>query len=461
MKIKKYIVFIIAIIFSIVMTGNVISNAASGSFSVSKSSLSITTGKTATFTITASNCGGMFTISSSDTSVATVSSSEEWIEEETLTVTVTAKSEGTTKITVTATDVAGTNEKEVTGSKTINVTVKDASSSSGSSSSSSSSSSTKSSVATLSNLGITPLEYDFTTFTSGTYSYSVSVPYEAETISIYATATNSNATITGTGSKTLSVGTNTFNVKVTAQDGTTTKTYTLIITREEESEDEEEETTESVASGGLISLEVTGYTISPEFSSDVYEYTMDLTDNVEELDIVTETAEEYYDVEIVGNGEFEEGENVITILVYDTKNDTVETYQIIVNYEENIDLTDANDYVSEAQSNLNKKLWVIKITIILIVALIIIYLIERYHISRKQKREQEAEEQHEFADENKEIFSNFEKHDTEQLDNNNSETDLANEDDNIEIKDDTNANDIEEEVKHKSSKHRKGKRFKE
>lgn len=80
-------------------------------------------------------------------------------------------------------------------------------------------------------------------FASGTTSYSASVSTPVRTITITPTAAQGNATITvnGTmpvtsgspsGNITLNVGGNPINVVVTAQDGVTTKTYTVTVTPE-------------------------------------------------------------------------------------------------------------------------------------------------------------------------------------------------------------------------------------
>ena len=76
---------------------------AAGRFSLSKSSSSITEGKTDSFTINGSNATGRVDITSSNTSVATVSSSSKWLENNSTTVTITAKKAGTAKITVSGT----------------------------------------------------------------------------------------------------------------------------------------------------------------------------------------------------------------------------------------------------------------------------------------------------------------------------------------------------------------------
>lgn len=86
---------------------------------------------------------------------------------------------------------------------------------------------------------------------------------DKETIEIAATPADSDATVTGVGTKELNIGDNTFDVTVTAQDGTTKKTYTIKVRRRNND-------------SSLTSLEVvadTEGTLSPTFNPDTTEYT--------------------------------------------------------------------------------------------------------------------------------------------------------------------------------------------
>ena len=133
---------------------------AAGRFSLSKSSSSITEGKTDSFTINGSNATGRVDITSSNTSVATVSSSSKWLENNSTTVTITAKKAGTAKITVSGT-IADKDGNEATVTKTISVTVK-AKSTSSSTNNNSNSNST-------SNSGSTKKEPKFTSVNQTMY----------------------------------------------------------------------------------------------------------------------------------------------------------------------------------------------------------------------------------------------------------------------------------------------------
>ena len=175
--------------------------------------------------------------------------------------------------------------------------------------------------ATLTNLGIRPKEYDFTGFKTGTTSYNVSVPNDVEKITIYATAKSDKATISGIGSKTLNVGANKCEVKVTSQDKKTTKIYTINVTRKEKVEEEEKEekddekeeeednniATENEKEEGLKNIVIKGYNLSPAFSKDVYSYKIDVTEDLQKLDINPETTSDNIEVEVAGNENLKNG----------------------------------------------------------------------------------------------------------------------------------------------------------
>ena len=257
---------------------------------------------------------------------------------------------------------------------------------------------TTSSDATLKNLGIRPKEYDFTGFKPGTLEYSVEVPNETSTINVYASATDSKAEISGVGEKTLKVGTNIFSVKVTSSDKKETKTYKLTITRKEKEEEPEEKTDEKEEDNklkeGIKNITVSGFTLSPEFDQEVYEYTLEVKDKKEKLDITTETTSDNIEVEIAGNENLKSGENIITILAHNKKDDTTTTYQIVAKLgEQAIDLTEVNKNIDEAQANLEKQAWIIKGTIATIIILIIIFLVQRYKLQKEMNEEEYFEDE--------------------------------------------------------------------
>ena len=233
-----------------------------------------------------------------------------------------------------------------------------------------SSSSRESSNANLINLGIRP--HDFSGFRSGTTSYSVTVPADTESVEVYAEAQDSNATISGTGTVNLQEGENTINVVVTAEDGTT-KTYTIIITRE--AAENTEENTEIIEGEGLASLSIQNIELSPKFETNVYEYTAKYIGEDTTVQIEANPTNEEYLVEIVGNEDLKEGENLITILVSDSDGNNVATYQITVNKS----LVDEEALAREQAEQEQRQRMIIgaAIAVVVVIAIIVFVIIRR------------------------------------------------------------------------------------
>ena len=186
----------------------------------------------------------------------------------------------------------------------------------------------KSNNANLSNLGIKP--YDFSGFKSGTTTYNVTVPNDTTSVEVYATAQSSSAKVNGTGKKSLELGTNKIDVVVTAEDGTT-KTYTINITRQEGTEANTEIVQEQYSGDGLASLKIGDLALSPNFDTTIYEYTVKYIGEETKLEITATATDPYYTIDIIGNENLQEGENIINILVSDPDDENVATYQITVN----------------------------------------------------------------------------------------------------------------------------------
>ena len=285
-------------------------------------------------------------------------------------------------------DVGASTSVRVSGAASSSGGASTGSSSSGGSSSTGSSSSSgstagssttsepeeESSNANLSNLGIRP--NDFSGFTPGTTTYNVTVPEDVETVEVYATAQDSGATISGTGNQTLEYGENALSVVVTAEDGTT-KTYTINVTREGEEATEEE--TEMV--NGLSSITIGDLELSPSFQTDVYEYTVRYIGEDTSLNIETVATDPSYTVEILGNEELKEGENIITILVADSEGSNVATYQLTVN-KSLVDEEALAREEEERQQQEQRKMLMIAGGIIAIILIIVIIIV----IKRRRNR---------------------------------------------------------------------------
>lgn len=325
---------------------------AAGSFSLSKSSSSITEGKKDSFTINGSNATGRVDITSSNTSVATVSSSSQWLENNSTTVTITAKKAGTAKITVSGT-IADKDGNEATGTKTISVTVK--------AKSTSSSTNNKSNSNSTSNSGSTKREPKFTSVNQTMYTTGeVNIRKSYSTSSAIIKTVEKGTKITRVG-----IGDNGWS-KIT-YNGQTAYISSSLLTKTKPAEDKPKteepksnttnqttnnetinnentnNTTEPVnnevdnsntdntnAVLGLSKLEIAGVNFSEGFDPSIHSYTLKLNFFVKDLNITAEANKTDAKVEIIGNENFEAGENNVTILVSSADNKETATYQIKV-----------------------------------------------------------------------------------------------------------------------------------
>ena len=182
---------------------------------ISTSDISLKEGETSTFNISASSCAGRVDIYSSNNQIVELSSSKEFLDNNTISVKVTAKKEGNANITIKLTDVSSYSEKAILGSKIINVKVQK----------------NDSSVLDLSQEQpeITKFEivgYNID-FDIDKYDYTINVLDNVE--ELYILVEGSNISSKGTGNINID-GKNQIQVEVTSQTGT--KIYNININRD-------------------------------------------------------------------------------------------------------------------------------------------------------------------------------------------------------------------------------------
>ena len=175
------------------------------------------------------------------------------------------------------------------------------------------------------------------TFASGTESYTVSVANSVLSTTITPTRTQANATITvngtsvtsgsASGAISLNVGSNVVNIVVTAQDGTTTKTYTVTVTRA------------ASAVATLSNLTLSSGTLSPAFASATESYSASVANSVATGYTVTPTKSnsDATTVQYLGatgttafTGALAVGPNVIRTVVTAQDGTTTKTYTVTV-----------------------------------------------------------------------------------------------------------------------------------
>ena len=246
-------------------------------------------------------------------------------------------------------------------------------------------------------LGVKESNYDFTGFKSSVTEYNTKpIPNDIDSLQVLYTTVDKKAKVKVTGNTNLEVGTNTIKVEVTAADGKTTKTYTIAVTKL---------ATEDSKPGNLIddkdsknlylsSLSIEGLELSPEFSKDVfaYEATIDMDENdLSKVNVNAQAENANATIEIIGNTDLQEGENVINVIVKSNDSSEQTVYQITVNK------ISKSSEIANSKKHINKEHIIIG-TFIAIVLIILIILIINHFRNKKYEEENDYTEE---DDENK------------------------------------------------------------
>jgi hypothetical protein len=174
-------------------------------------------------------------------------------------------------------------------------------------------------------------------FAAGTTSYAASVGNAVSSIQVTPTVADSTATLKVNGSDVtsgsaanvpLNIGANTITVLVTAQDGTSQKTYTVTVTRAAPS-----------SNADLSSLILDQGTLSPSFASGTISYTDDVAYTVSSLNVTPTIADSTATLKVNGsdatsgsavNVPLNIGANTITVLVTAQDGTSQKTYTVTV-----------------------------------------------------------------------------------------------------------------------------------
>lgn len=416
--------------------------AATAKITVNKSTINVGDTVTATVKYTAAawnlkvSADSGLTTSSTTQYANTTDSAEN--ESKSFTVKYTANKAGTFKIYLKGdiTDESASKASSINDSVTITVKEKTSSSSTSSSNSSSSSNSntsssstsnsttttTKSNNAYLSTLGVTPKEYDFSGFSKTKTSYSVTVPSDVNSLKVSYKTADSKATVKVSGNTGFDVGSNNkITVKVTAEDGKTTKTYTIKVTKLATTEEQPGNLIDDSKDNDglyLTSLKLNGIDLNPEFSKTTYAYTATLEDaSATEINVEAKANNEKANIEITGNTGLVAGENTINILVTLEGSEAQTVYQIILTKAEESEIVNTTA-TSNEEGLLNNLMGNIKtyaiIGIVVIVA-VIVAVIVLIVLLRKENKRLKEEDQETILENNEENEYNVFQNDAEEF----------------------------------------------
>ena len=214
-------------------------------------------------------------------------------------------------------------------------------------------------------------------FNADTLNYTVTVPDTLNTIKITATPA-AGASYSGSGNKTLAAGENKFEIIVIAEDGSTQRTYTLTVMRGEPAK----------PSGILKSLTINniGCVLDPDFKPEKFKYTVEVGEDITDLDFKYETEDPEAKVEIMGNKDFKDGKNVVTIHVEASDGSEFKEYKITVLKNMEKESKKSKKVIAPVKKKI--KWWVILLIVLgalLIIGLILFILWKKGKIKFKKK----------------------------------------------------------------------------
>lgn len=233
-------------------------------------------------------------------------------------------------------------------------------------------------------------------------SYILSFPYDfdyktLEKISINAVKEDTKEKIEGTGVKAVKVGTNVYNLVVTAENGET-RTYAIKLIKPEISEDKNMR----LATLKLTYIDESGKSVElpldKTFNAETFEYSLNVESIVKSIKIDTTLPEgsEGIKVSVSGNEDLQDGENVITITLFnehdDTENPKKTIYTIKVNKAAAVTAETAimqpAEKTPEKKVNFKLIIGIILGIILLLIMILMILLI----VSKKQSKDNEPDD---------------------------------------------------------------------
>lgn len=172
--------------------------------------------------------------------------------------------------------------------------------------------------------------------------YYLTVPNEVKDIEVLAVSSNPKATIEITGNTKLKEGLNTIKVQVTSENKKEKKTYIIQVTKTANLE---------LANTNLEILAIENVLLSPPFDANETNYTAEIAKGINELNVFAVPENEKATVQISGNGDLEEGNNTVTVIVTAANGLSKKKYQIQV-YQRNEE--EQKQYEEEQKGQIQK-----------------------------------------------------------------------------------------------------------
>lgn len=190
--------------------------------------------------------------------------------------------------------------------------------------------------------GITPI------FNKDTYEYYLTISPVVKDIEILAISENPEAEIKIEGNQNLVMGLNFIKIQVVSPDKTKTNTYTIEVTKTSELDK---------ANTNLEILAIENILLNPPFDTTITNYTVEVENSTNSLNVLAIPEDEDAVVEIVGKERLEEGKNYIDVVVTAKNGFTKKKYKVEAykrNAEEEIDYKQDKEAEKQALETIYK-----------------------------------------------------------------------------------------------------------
>lgn len=185
-------------------------------------------------------------------------------------------------------------------------------------------------------------------FNKYTLNYNIVVDNTVDSIDIQVQPEDSKSSVRGTGKKDLNIYLNTYNVVVTAENGSK-RVYKINISRKDENGNAGSLSTNNK----LNSIEIKGYNIT--FDPDTLKYSITVDNTVEQVEISANVMDKNSTIKINNVDKLTVGENLITIEVLSQSGDT-RTYEIMVLRKDNVPVVSVKDVIDTINKTTSKSI---------------------------------------------------------------------------------------------------------
>lgn len=239
--------------------------------------------------------------------------------------------------------------------------------------------------------GITP------NFDSNIYEYYLIVSNEVNNIDVLTISENPNAFVEVTGNDNLKEGLNTISIKITSEDKTQNKVYTIQVTKTSNLD---------LANTNLEILAIESFLLNPPFNVSESNYKTEVSNEINSINVLAIPENENAVVDVVGKDNLKDGNNLLTVTVTASNGFTKRKYIVEVykrneeeekRYQEEqkkqiekvkqaYEIEELNGSVSENQienelehkkENKNVFVWVIGIVLFVIIVVFCMYFVRK------------------------------------------------------------------------------------